>query len=139
MSLHAAPVNVAEGLRRHLFEKMHERRDDERDAVHEFEEFVTRAESPCHRERPLVTRAFSPCGVAGDRGFGFAQGAHLPHWTKSAVDLRDELPPRRLAASSQCGSDGCRDRDAIVASARSQQRPLSAHEWDELDRFHSQG
>jgi Rad3-related DNA helicase/REP element-mobilizing transposase RayT len=127
VSLHAAPINVAEGLKRHLFEKV----------------------------GPVVMCSATMCtagkGANASRGTGYQpvkplpepdqvqirQGAYLPHWTKDggvyAVTFRlaDSLPQDVLRSWKA-------ERDEIVENARQQGRPLTDWEIDRLFELHSE-
>ncbi len=137
VSLHAAPVNVADGLKRHLFAKV-------RSVVLTS---ATMCTSSAGAAQGLQTRATS----GAVRGTGFQpvaeassnhelhirHGAYLPHWTKSgsiyAVNFRlvDALPLQVLETWRA-------ERNALVTHARRQNRPLTRHEAEELDRLHSE-
>ena len=146
VSLHAAPVNVAEGLRRELFGKLHS--------------VVMTSATLCTGAAPGGKRKVSEGSdrqhgrdarvtVQGDTGvppvltarsdqeLSIRQGAYLPHWTKDgaiyAVNFRliDSLPKHVVEGWVS-------DRDAIVANARDQRRPLTAADLEELDRLHTE-
>ena len=120
VSLHAAPINVAAGLKRHLFEKMHS--------------VVMTSATLCTRGLPRGT-GFQP--VSGHSEIEIRQGAYLPHWIARgaiyAVNFRlaDALPQHVLDAWR-------RERDAIVENAKQQDRPLTRSELESLDRLHSE-
>jgi len=139
ISLHAAPVNVAEGLRTQLFEKMHS-------VVMCSATLCTggnRAVNATSTRRPRASSGLShDTGIlpvqaarAGDE-LKIRQGAYLPHWTKNtaiyAVNFRlaDSLPREVLQA-------WIADRQAVVANARQQDRALTAQESRELDKLYS--
>ena len=124
VTLNAAPINVGEGLKRELFEKL----------------------------RSVVLTSATLCtGNTATRGTGFQpvlavlpigelhirQGAFLPHWTKDraiyAVNFRlfDSLPKDILESWRQ-------ERDALTKTARAAHRPLTAEEARRLDELHSE-
>jgi Rad3-related DNA helicase/REP element-mobilizing transposase RayT len=130
VSLHAAPVSVAEGLRRYLFEKMHS-------VVMTSATLCTGAQNhgPEARVTMNAQRDTGLRPVASD--VRVRQGAYLPHWTKDnavyAVTFRlaDSLPQSVL-------KDWYAEREAIVVRARDSGRPLTGDEAKELNRLHSQ-
>ncbi|HEX8913783.1 MAG TPA: helicase C-terminal domain-containing protein [Humisphaera sp.] len=143
VSLNAAPVNVAEGLRMHLFEKIHA-------AVLTSATLSTgRAEGGMPPRLPPAARAGEggrPNSVTGvspvpavpyTQGLRIRDGAYLPHWTKEgaiyAVNFRlaDSMPREVLEAWK-------RERNDIVDRAKQQGRPLSSSESDRLDVLHSE-
>src|SRR5436190_774846 len=68
VSLHAAPINVAAGLRKHLFEKMHS--------------VVLTSATMC-TSSPTRTTGFQPVrATPEEKALHIRQGAHLPDWTK---------------------------------------------------------
>ena len=141
VTLHAAPVNVAEGLRRELFGKLHS-------VVMTSATLCTGAVTPGVPDRAhgLKTRATSGSirgtglqpvrATPEDQTIRVREGAYLPHWTRGgaiyAVTFRlaDSLPMDVLEAWR-------RDREAIVNNAKMHGRPLTDHEVDELRRLHS--
>lgn len=141
VSLHAAPIDVAAGLKQHLFGALRSvvltsatmctgrtahGRDTTRDT----------GVSPVRGDATRDTGVSPVRNDHKDLELHIRQGAYLPHWTRNgaiyAVNFRlaDSLPKSVLQAWS-------RDRDAIVDNARSQNRPLSKTELAELDRLHS--
>ena len=150
VSLHCAPVNVAEGLNKYLFEKMHSviltsatlcasksgsksrRRKHGRDA-YVTGEADTRGAITGERDTgvPPVRGASEP-GQLHVR-----HGASLPHWTMNgsvyAVTFRlvDSLPQHVLKGWIS-------ERDSIIVRARQQGRPLTSTEVEQLDRLHSE-
>jgi Rad3-related DNA helicase/REP element-mobilizing transposase RayT len=148
ISLHAAPVNVAEGLRRELFGKLHS-------VVMASATLCTgpmaKVGAPSsvatNRQHGLKTRVTG--GASSDTGFQpvratpddqnihVRQGAYLPHWTRGgavyAVTFRlaDSLPQSVLEG-------WWRDRDAILQNAKQQGRPLTDHEIETLRALHSE-
>ena len=145
VSLHAAPVNVAEGLRQHLFEKLHSvvltsatlstgRAETGRD----------RSERQCDTRRPKQSNGlirdtgFQPVPTPLSlQGIRIRQGAHLPHWTKEsatyAVNFRlaDALPQPVLQ-----GWIG--ERDELIARAKDAGRALTEQERIRLDDLTSE-
>jgi REP element-mobilizing transposase RayT len=124
VSLHAAPVTVAEGLRKELFEKIH--------CV------IAVSATLCTSSSPFRDTGFQPVqAMPADEGLQIRHGAHLPHWTREgsiyAVNFRlaDSLP--RHVLESWRG-----ERQAIVARARQQDRPLTDDERAALDVLHSE-
>jgi Rad3-related DNA helicase/REP element-mobilizing transposase RayT len=147
VTLHAAPVNVADGLRRELFDKLHSVVMTSATlctagGAHGRDARVT-VTSPGDTGVPPVRAAPSDTGVPPVRTapnaerLDIRQGAYLPHWTRDgavyAVNFRlaDSLPRHVLEA-------WLRDRDAIIGNAKQQRRPLSPEESRELDRLHSE-
>ena len=144
ITLHAAPVNVGEGLRRELFGKLHS-------VVMASATLCTASEKSAAkvvgRKHGLKTRAtagavrgtgLQPVQAApDDQTIHIREGAYLPHWTRGgavyAVTFRlaDSLPWYVLEGWR-------RDRDAIVDNAKQQGRPLTDHDVDELRRLHSE-
>jgi REP element-mobilizing transposase RayT len=81
---------------------------------------------------------FQPVPAASDeQSLHIREGAYLPHWTKGgavyavAFRLIDSLPQEVLAAWRS-------EREAIVANAKGQGRPLTAHEATRLDELYSE-
>ncbi|HVT90872.1 MAG TPA: helicase C-terminal domain-containing protein [Tepidisphaeraceae bacterium] len=136
ISLHAAPVNVAEGLKRYLFDKT-------RSVVLTSATLSTSSSTSHGRDARVTGKRKSDTGfqpvplTSTDQELHIRQGAYLPHWTKSgfiyAVNFRlaDALPKSVLEG-------WIHDRDAIIFNSRQQNRPLSRYECDELDRLHSE-
>jgi REP element-mobilizing transposase RayT len=127
VSLHAAPINVAAGLKRHLFEKLH---------------------SVVMTSATLCTRRAS---VPKDRGLGVppehnreatlgevsvCQGHFLPHWTRIdgiyAVTFRlsDSMPADLLKQWRA-------EREALERAATSAERELTPAEAKRLARLQS--
>lgn len=143
ISLHAAPINVAQGLKMQLFDKMHS---------------VVMASATLCTGRARSASEFTEArhaGVTKDepvaRGTGvppvrktdtasellIRQGAYLPHWTRDGAvyaitfRLADSLPRNVL--------DSWRtERDGIVVNARQQGRPLKWEEVSRLEELHSE-
>jgi Rad3-related DNA helicase/REP element-mobilizing transposase RayT len=129
VSLHAAPINVAEGLRTYLFEKMHS--------------VVMTSATLCAGGGKQSTKRGSQ-----KRGTGFQpvlssnpeiqtrHGAYLPHWTRRggiyAVTFRlaDSVPAHVLEAWQL-------DKNAIIENAVQQGREFTEIEERELHRLHS--
>jgi REP element-mobilizing transposase RayT len=141
VSLHAAPINVAQGLKSELFDKM-------RSVVMASATLCTgrapKIEATQHGLEARVTgvpprdTGFQPVPTAArPQGLQIREGAYLPHWTKTgavyAVNFRlaDSLPQDALRAWRH-------ERDAITVVARDQNRPLSRQELDRLATLHSE-
>jgi Rad3-related DNA helicase/REP element-mobilizing transposase RayT len=143
VGLHAAPINIAQGLQRELFDKLHS-------VVMTSATLCTAASrGAAHGQDARATTGGGRPGRGPSSGTGILpvqheprgpavrrrQGAYLPHWTMDAAAyavtfrLADSLPPDVLQAWV------C-DRDAILDNAR--KRPLTDHERAELDRLHSE-
>jgi Rad3-related DNA helicase/REP element-mobilizing transposase RayT len=131
VSLHAAPVNVAEGLRRQLFDKL--------PSVVMTSATLCAAKSRARKKRQVTCDTGVPPvpGATGDDEPHICQGAYLPHWTKSdsvyALNFRlaDALPQHVLQT-------WIRERDEIIAVAKQENRALTSTEIAELDRLHSE-
>jgi Rad3-related DNA helicase/REP element-mobilizing transposase RayT len=128
VSLHAAPVTVAEGLRKELFEKIHS-------VIAVSATLCTGNGTSSGTSRDT---GFQPVQtVLADQGLRIRRGAYLPHWTREgsiyAVNFRlaDSLPRHVLDAWRS-------ERQAIVARARQQGRPLTDDERTALDVLHSE-
>ena len=128
VSLHAAPIRVADGLRKYLFEKLHS-------------VVMTSATLCAGKAR---TTGFQP--VSGLRppqsesvaeGLVIRQGARLPHWTLNgaiyavAFRLADSLPQQILKA-------WLAERQDVYDRAIAQDRDLTDHEIKELMRLNSE-
>jgi Rad3-related DNA helicase/REP element-mobilizing transposase RayT len=145
LSLHAAPINVAQGLKMQLFDKLHS-------VVMTSATLCTgRAPKAEGSSRGRGARATSETSETASRGTGappvhssqapaelnIRHGAYLPHWTKQggvyAVTFRlaDSLPTHVL-------QEWQRAREAITATASQMNRPLSADELKRLDELHSE-
>jgi Rad3-related DNA helicase/REP element-mobilizing transposase RayT len=142
VSLHAAPVDVAEGLRRQLFKKL--------PSVVMTSATLCTAKSRAARDSPglvgrvVEKRATSPRDTGyqpvqsapSDDELHTRQGAHLPHWTKQgaiyAINFRlaDSLPASVLLEWRV-------RRAELVARAKRADRPLNAVELAELDHLFS--
>jgi Rad3-related DNA helicase/REP element-mobilizing transposase RayT len=141
VSLHAAPINVAQGLKMQLFEKMHSvvmtsatlctgRARSASDPMHGLKTRVT--------ERASRDTGFQPVPTIQTGGeLRIRQGAYLPHWTRNgavyAVTFRlvDSLPQEVLL-------EWRTEHNAIVSRARDQNRPLTTGEARRLDELHSE-
>jgi Rad3-related DNA helicase/REP element-mobilizing transposase RayT len=124
VSLHAAPVCIADGLKRHLFERV--------GAV-----VMCSATMCTGGTRGTGYQPVKPLPLQNDQNIQIRQGAHLPHWTKEcgiyAVTFRlaDSLP-RHVLDTWQS------ERDAVIDAARQQNRPLSDSEITHLFNLHSE-
>ncbi|HXE53849.1 MAG TPA: helicase C-terminal domain-containing protein, partial [Tepidisphaeraceae bacterium] len=150
VSLHAAPINVARGLKTQLFEKMHsvvmtsatlctgrvpkiEDLQHGRDAraTGQLASAVEGGALPGGTGVPPV-RSRAP-----REGIHTREGAYLPHWTRDGAvyaltfRLADSLP-RHVVDQWRV------ERDAIVVNARDQNRPLTWAERERLDHLHSE-
>jgi Rad3-related DNA helicase/REP element-mobilizing transposase RayT len=123
LALHAAPVNVASGLKQHLFGKM--------------KSVVLTSATLCTSGVPRgtgVPPALSPAGVEGIQK---RQGGYLPHWTKTGsiyavcFRLADSLPVSVL-------EEWRTKRLSIVQKAKSDGRPLTLEESSQLEELHSE-
>jgi Rad3-related DNA helicase/REP element-mobilizing transposase RayT len=138
VSLHAAPVNVAEGLRRYLFEKMHS--------------VVMTSATLCTTSTPSQSVKKSIMGVSpmeSSHGrdahdtqvdpseISVRKGAKLPHWTRAggiyAVTFRltDSLPQNVL-------QEWLEEREELPARAEALGRDMSPTELARLQELHSQ-
>jgi Rad3-related DNA helicase/REP element-mobilizing transposase RayT len=137
LALHAAPVNIASGLKQQLFDKM-------KSVILTSATLCTgngRRESGAvsvPRSTALRGTGVSPVLVAPEvEGFEKRQGAYLPHWTKIGsiysicFRLGDSLPLPILEAWRS-------ERLSIVQNAKRDRRPLSVEESDRLDKLHSE-
>ena len=148
LTLHAAPVNIASGLRQHLFGKM-------KSVVLTSATLctarsgggpVTSSDSPRARHRGApVSAARLPCGTgvppvlatSGVDSLNKRQGAYLPHWTKTGsiyaicFRLADSLPKETLESWR-------RERLEIVKNAKVQGRALTVEESNRLEKLHSE-
>jgi Rad3-related DNA helicase/REP element-mobilizing transposase RayT len=147
VSLHAAPINVSEGLRRHLFEKT-------KCVVMTSATLCAArgASSATNRTKhgpeargtdkpantPPRTRGLRP--VPGDlenQKTDIRQGAHLPHWTISggiyAITFRlaDSMPRHVLQAWEL-------ERQVLLCRAKEANRSLTIDELKKIDRLFSE-
>ena len=139
VSLHAAPISVAEGLRMHLFEKVHS----------VVMTSATLCTASAERDHGLVARA-TRMRVDGPGGTGYQpvnsdvasslrirQGAYLPHRTKRnaiysvTFRLEDSIPADVLRSWEI-------ERRSIVENAQQMKRPLTEHERARLQRLYSE-
>ncbi len=129
VSLNAAPINVAEGLRRELFGKL--------SSV--VLTSATLCTSSAHGRDAHVTKKLSRnTGVPPVLDdVQIRQGAHLPHWTKQegiyAITFRlaDSLPASALAEWTQ-------QRDLLIRAARESGRKLTRSESERLKQLQSE-
>ncbi|MDB5323130.1 MAG: dinG [Phycisphaerales bacterium] len=123
VSLHAAPVCIAEGLKRHLFERVGA-------VIMCSATMCTGATRPKDNSAPRIT-GVPPVPAPTKERLIKKQGAHLPHWTKSgsvyAITFRlaDSMPKHVLAAWRS-------ERDAIIQNAKQQGRALTTTEDQRL-------
>jgi len=136
VSLHAAPVNVAEGLRRYLFEKMHS-------VVMTSATLCTTSTASALAKKsimgvpPMVEKA-NHGRDAHDTGgeISIRKGAKLPHWTRSggvyAVTFRlaDSLPEHLLR-------EWLDEREELPARAAAMGREMTGVELQQLKELHS--
>jgi len=129
VSLHAAPINVATGLKKHLFEKI-------RSVVMTSATLCTSSGTV---GPPVSLQREGKHGRAAHAtsSLQIRQGAYLPHWTRGgaiyAVNFRlaDALPHHVL-------QEWLAERDDIIETAAQMNRPLSAAELARLDQLHSE-
>ena len=153
ITLNAAPINVGEGLKRELFEKL-------RSVVMTSATLCTTggmgetANRGTGFQPVLAAQPENKINIRqrkANRGTGFQpvlaaqpenkinirQGANLPHWTKDqaiyAINFRlaDSLPQNVLEEWRQ-------ERDALTAVAKDAHRPLDTEESRRLDQLHSE-
>ncbi|HEY7090385.1 MAG TPA: DEAD/DEAH box helicase, partial [Tepidisphaeraceae bacterium] len=137
VSLHCGPINVAEGLKRYLFEKV-------RSVVITSATMCTSSGRQGHGLKTRATKGaargtgFQPVqNVPNEPELRIRQGAYLPHWTKAgsiyAVNFRlaDALPQDVLESWKA-------ERDALIERTRIQNRKLTDHELAEHDRLHGE-
>jgi len=133
ISLNSAPVNVAEGLRMHLFEKI-------KTVVLTSATLSTgRAEQQSITSKPGVRdTGFQPVPSAPERQkLQILKGAYLPHWTMGEAiyavcfRLADSLPQEVLKGYVA-------ERNDIIARARDQRRDLTLSELERLEYLHSE-
>ena len=137
VTLHAAPVSVAEGLRRELFDKV--------------KGVVLTSATLCtsgaqKKTSPTRGTGFQPVFPSDHQPIDKRKGAYLPHWTKDggiyAVTFRlaDSLPRAIL--------DGWRaERDGLISTLKAGERDLIPAEHlqfnrlfnDRVDRFLDRG
>jgi Rad3-related DNA helicase/REP element-mobilizing transposase RayT len=127
VSLHAAPVNVADGLKQYLFEKKHS-------------VVMTSATLCCGTGVPPVsdrTRHRRDAGATDGTEITVRQGANLPHWTRGGAiysvvfRLADSLPQQVL-------NDWVAERDELMKKAASPQPQFSREELERFQELHSE-
>ena len=131
VSLHAAPINVAQGLQRNLFANVASViMCSATLCTGRGGTGVPPSASGTEESHTRIT-GVPPVLAAPVEGLRIRQGAHLPHWTKQGsiysvtFRLADSMPKSVL--------DGWRsERDEIIARARQQGRLLSKSEADRL-------
>jgi Rad3-related DNA helicase/REP element-mobilizing transposase RayT len=141
VSLHAAPIDVAQGLQKYLFEKIPS-------IILTSATLCASGTSPKletrkHGQdaRPTVTPPRSTGILPVSPTFEhqqlhIRQGAHLPHWTqRSSVyaitfRLADSLPSHIVEGWKS-------DRQAIISNAKQQNRPLTSEEAKQLKHLFS--
>ncbi len=126
VSLHAAPVNVAAGLRKYLFEKMHSV------VMTSATLCAAKSNTGAKSKRSMAVPAMPPRSPSE---LQIREGAKLPHWTKQnavyAVTFRlaDSIP----AAAAQALR---LERAAIRMRANEQQRALTPVELKRLQKLY---
>ena len=135
VSLHAAPINVGEGLKKYLFEKLP---SVVLTSATLCTGKVTKPPATRPHKRPTAPEritCYQPVSSTPDQIIQ-KQGAYLPHWTLGGAiysitfRLHDSLPKPVLEA-------WIRDREAIKENARSQRRALTPEEEDDLRLLYS--
>ncbi|HEY8665264.1 MAG TPA: helicase C-terminal domain-containing protein [Tepidisphaeraceae bacterium] len=128
VTLHAAPVNIAEALKEHLFGKIPS---------------VVLASATLCTSGKKVSRSkksgtgYQPVRNAKGASIQIRDGAYLPHWTAAgeiyAITFRlaDALPKKVVEA-------WLRERESIVASAAKQDRSLTQTESDRRAHLYSE-
>ena len=135
VALHCAPVNVAEGLRTYLFEKMHS-------VVLTSATLCAGASSKSgQRRKRRSSRGMgaSPMQLAAPAApeLGVRQGSYLPHWTREGAvyaitfRLADSLPQHVL-------DEWRAERQRITSVAESGERALTVDERKTLERLHEE-
>jgi Rad3-related DNA helicase/REP element-mobilizing transposase RayT len=130
ISLHAAPINIGAGLKKHLFEKV-------KSVVLTSATLCT----SCNRTTGILpvsaARTTGILPVPNSGGLKVRQGARLPHWTQQGsvyhvtFHLADSLPQRVLR-------EWCEERKEIEERAVAMKRPLSPSEKQRLAELHSE-
>jgi Rad3-related DNA helicase/REP element-mobilizing transposase RayT len=135
VALHCAPVNVAEGLKTYLFEKMHS-------VVMTSATLCAGSSKRSKRsKRPRSSRGMgaSPMQLAAPAApeVDVRQGAYLPHWTREGAvyaitfRLADSLPQHVL--------DEWRiERQRVTSVAEAGERALTVEELKTLERLHEE-
>ncbi len=120
LSLHAAPVNVATGLRKHLFEKI--------------KTVIATSATLCTSR----STGFQPVSsLPSNPKLIIRQGARLPHWTKDGAmyavcfRLADSVPAHVLESWQA-------ERASIMNAAQQQNRPLTDVEINRLQELFSE-
>jgi Rad3-related DNA helicase/REP element-mobilizing transposase RayT len=131
VSLHAAPIDIADGLRRSLFDKLH--------SVVMTSATLCAAGGPGGKKPSVVPSPTSGMGVSpmhsSEPVLSKREGANLPHWTRTggiyAVTFRlaDSLPAGAVQALAV-------EREAIRARELQQERSLTAVELVRLHKLH---
>jgi Rad3-related DNA helicase/REP element-mobilizing transposase RayT len=135
VSLHAAPIDVAEGLRRALFVPLKGVVLTSATLCTAGEGGRGRSGGGARRSRDTGVPPVPPAETAAQ--VQKRRGAYLPHWTKEsaiyAVNFRlaDSLPQDVLR-------DWVVERDRILSAQRESSRPLTPDERTELHRLHSE-
>jgi Rad3-related DNA helicase/REP element-mobilizing transposase RayT len=128
MTLHAAPVNVGDGLRKYLFESL-------RSVVMTSATLCAGTGTTGRTSNRDTGLRPVPGAPSGDE-LRVREGAYLPHWTRGGAiyaitfRLADSLPQSVL-------QEWVAERQAIVSRARQRGRPLTTADAKELDRLHS--
>jgi Rad3-related DNA helicase/REP element-mobilizing transposase RayT len=127
LALHAAPVNIASGLKQHLFDKM--------------KTVVLASATLCTARSAAATpprgKGVPPVLAASEVEPLQKRQGTLPHWTKTGsiyaicFRLADSLPPPILEAWRS-------ERLTIVENAKRERRPLSLEESNRLEKLHSE-
>lgn len=128
VSLHAAPVNVSDGLRRHLFEKT-------KSVVMTSATLCAGSHSP---KKPRSSTSVPPVSkdAAVAKALHIRTGAHLPHWTKQGsiysvtFRLADSLPQNVLR-------EWLDQRTDLKLKAHDFKRDLTETEISQLIELHS--
>jgi ATP-dependent DNA helicase DinG len=131
ISLHAAPISVASGLKMHLFDKV-------QSVVMTSATLCTARAGKNHglEARATSSTGFQPVNKAFPE-LRIRQGAHLPHWTKQGAiyhvtfRLADSLPAALLQSWVV-------ERTKIVQNAQEAQRPLTDDELNRMNDLYSE-
>ncbi len=140
ISLHAAPINIAAGLRTHLFGKA-------KSVILASATMCTRSSSSSTGFQPVSNRAqtsnpsalghIPPIAPSIRSNVNARQGAHLPHWSHKdsayhvTFRLADSLPENILDQWTS-------ERNEIALRAADPNRPLTEHEVQRLLELHSE-
>jgi Rad3-related DNA helicase/REP element-mobilizing transposase RayT len=127
VSLHAAPVCIADGLKRHLFDRVGP--------------VIMCSATMCTGRGTRINlpsgTGILPVRAHNEPALHIRDGAYLPHWTKESsvyavnVRLTDSLPAHVLEAWRT-------ERSSILQNAKDQGRPLTWEEITRLDHLHSE-